>query len=238
MISASALKRDCGYPRVLDKMAPTDAKGRARRASRDVSAARGSIFHAAVQAWIEGQPSEPVDDSEIAGWLDLLASKWAPPAGTRCEVAWGLGGDGTYIEVEEAEPHVYRPVVRADGLDLETAGRADAAWGGHDGLLYVVDWKAGKWPVAPASVNLQVNAAGSALGWAASAPGYVPGIYYARDGVFDWGDPVLYGTSAHLDIFEAVIRAARLDDEPRPGDHCAKCWERRACTFAQAEVEA
>jgi hypothetical protein len=111
-----------------------------------------------------------------------------------------------------------------------------------DDRLYLVDWKTGKWPVTPPAKNLQVNAAGIALaqrpGFIAPPTAYVPGIYYTRDGVFEWGEPVELGGPAHLAIFEEIRAAALLDETPRPGDHCGSCWERRACAHAQREASA
>lgn len=227
MVTASALLRDCGHPRVLRAAPPADARARAARAKRDAAAGRGTVFHRAIEQWVTTGTPGTVDDPEIQGWIDILAAQWAPPLGTRLEVPWGLGTDGGHVHVDEPEPHVY---VARGGQELITAGRADACWLSY-GWLYVVDWKTGRWPVAPAESNLQVNAAGLALAREVSANGYVPGIYYARDGVFEWGRPV--SIHPHLpDIWAEIQVASVLDDSPRPGPHCASCWERRACPSA------
>lgn len=234
MISASALMRNCGYPRVLKNLPPADAKARAARERRDVAAGRGTVFHAAIEAWVRDGVPGVAEDPEIQGWIDLLASQWAPPPNTYVELAWGLTPDGLGVTVVEAEPHVY---VQPSGLELLTAGRSDAVWIGYDGVLYVVDWKTGKWPVTPPPANLQINAACIALATDilagdTMAHTYVPGVYYARDGVFEWGEPVEIGSLAHAEIFGDIRTAALLDNEPRPGDHCGNCWERKVCKSA------
>jgi hypothetical protein len=149
------------------------------------------------------------------------------------ETAWGLSADGSGVPVDEPQAHVYVP--QAGCPAILTAGRSDVSWIDFDrDTLYVVDWKTGKWPVTPAGRNLQINAAGIARANRITAR-YVPGIYYARDGVFDWGEPVELGSLAHAEIFADVKAAALLDETPRPGPHCGNCWERKACTHAQTE---
>jgi hypothetical protein len=82
MITASALKRDCGYPRVLSKLEPTTAKDRDARARRDAAGEKGTMFHAAIQAWaVPGTVFPEVPDDEVRGWLEMLAMSWSPRPG-------------------------------------------------------------------------------------------------------------------------------------------------------------
>lgn len=220
--SASALKHNCAYPNLL-KTTPTPDQ----QAAMD----RGTAFHAAVERWQQTGAVPEVDDLEMQGWIDLLASQWHP-YGKRLEVAWGIGMDGGHIMVAEPRPHVYEPM--AGGAPLLTAGRADAVWIDGDNVLWCADWKTGVWAVEPAATNLQANAAGLALARRWDARAFVPGIYYARDGIFDWGDPVEMGSEAAAEAFAAVKAAAELPPKAIPGDHCASCWEKRKnrCEFA------
>jgi hypothetical protein len=221
MISASALAPNCGYAKVLSNLRP-------RPPSTVEAADRGTAFHAAVEKWIKSGEMPTVDDLEIQGWLDLLASQFTPPPGAEVEIAWGLRKDnGGYAEVDEPEPHKY---VARNGCELLTAGRADLAWMRRD-CVYVVDWKTGRWPATAAIGNLQVNAAGLALARGYGAISYVPGIYYVRDGAWDWGDPV--SGKLETEMLAAVREAALLPPEPRPGSWCARCWERKQCKAAQ-----
>jgi hypothetical protein len=221
--SASALKRHCAYPNLLRKE-PTD--------NQRIAMDRGTEFHAAIEKWQHDGCVPDLEDLEIQGWVDLLCQQWSP-VGARLEVAWGLGMDGSHIMVAEPRPHVYEPM--SGGAPLLTAGRADAAWIDLDNTLWCPDWKTGVWPVDPAGVNLQANAAGLALARRWSASRYVPGIYYARDGRFDWGEPVELAGDGAAQMFAEIKSAAELPPKAIPGDHCADCWERRkkTCEFAQ-----
>ena len=219
--SASALKRHCAWPNLI-KQAPTADQQRAMD--------RGTEFHAAIERWQAEGRIPVLDDLEIQGWIDLLAQQW-DPRGKRLEVAWGLGMDGSHVMVAEPQPHVYEPMSGAPPL---TAGRADAVWIDTQNVLWVVDWKTGVWPVEPPATNLQANSAGLALARRWGASRYVPGIYYARDGVFEWGDPIEMSSDAAAEAFAMVKHAAELPPKAIPGDHCATCWEKRKnrCEFA------
>lgn len=230
MITASALRSHCGYARILSKMrTPTPAQ--------QVSIDKGVQFHAAVEQWARSRELPVLPDLEMQGWLDLLACDWEPPVGAEIEVAWGLrsvldaGVPPAYVHVDEPEPHVY---VARDGRQLLTAGRADVAWVDGEVSLRAADWKTGKWPATPAVDNLQVNAAGIALALKSGLTSYTPGVYYARDGYWDWGPKVVFGTSAFERIWGEIRSAALLDERPRPGEHCVKCWERRGCQHAHS----
>jgi RecB family exonuclease len=227
VISASALKPHCGYINVLSKQ---------RQPTPEQQAAidQGTRFHAAVELWVKGGRLPQVQDLEVQGWLDLLATTWTPSPGVAVEVAWGLSPDGGRVMVEEPEPHVYRSI---DGSPLLTAGRVDVYWIDDTGALRVVDWKTGRWPVTAAVDNLQVNAAGIALAAGFRLPAYQPAIYYARDGAWDWGDVVTMGSVAHQAALAAVTAAALLDEKPRPGEWCESCWERRRCPAAPERDE-
>lgn len=227
MITASALKRFCRHDDVLKARKP-------RSAALETGGARGTVFHAAAEAWIKRTCDVPqVEDLEIQGWIDLLTATWEIPRAPHVEVAWGLTMAGQYIDVVETSPgsHVY--VTMDPGVQLLTAGRSDLCWT-DGGELSNADWKTGKWPAPPARENLQVNAGGIALAQRFGAGAYRPGIYYARDGYWDWGDTVELGSLAHAEMLADIREAAQLDAEPHPGAHCGSCWERRACPSSAA----
>lgn len=226
--TASALHPFCGYAVTLKKARP-------RTANLDAAADKGTRFHALVEEWCRDPSRVPfADDREIQEWLDKLREKWHPPVGCRTEVAWGLSPDGEHLHVEERpkDSHIYLSMA---GKPLLTAGRADACWPDYESItLWAVDWKTGTWPVPAARENLQANAAARALAKRFGARQYVPGIYYARDGVFDWGDPITVGSVEDDAVFARIKASAELDETPRPGDHCFACWEKRACPTGAA----
>jgi hypothetical protein len=231
VISASALKPNCAYPTVLKR-------GKVVTPDQQRAMDRGTAFHAAIECWARTGAPPVVADPEIQGWADLLCAElphqgmgWIPGVTVALvEEAWGLWDDGRYTPVSEPMPHVYAALGEyRDGVALLTAGRADLAWCAGASTLVVLDWKTGKWPAPPAGCNLQVNGAGIALAQFTGMPWYLPGIYYARDGAFDWGDPVRMGSPEQLAMWRDVREAALLPPEPRPGEWCGDCWERKAC---------
>jgi Protein of unknown function (DUF2800) len=232
VISGSSLARNCRHDKdVLDKIPPRTAAEKTREANKRASAEKGTAGHKLFETWCLGQVSQN-EDPELQGYLDLLAYQWRTPPTFEAELMWGLGAGGNYVEVVEVEPHVYSPKDAPQSNALLAAGRADGAWVSGD-EMHVIDFKFGKWPVDPARTNLQVNAAGMALALRSFCKAYVPGIYYARDGRFDWGDPVEVASKEWRAMFEEVRAAALLDSEPHPGEVCGKCWSRSKCPVAQ-----
>ncbi len=233
--SSDHLKRNCGYPRLLGKIAPTTAKERDARARRDAAGEKGTIFHAAVELWSSGGALPQVHDPEVQGWLDLLATTWAPAPGTLFEVSAGLRWDGTGVLCDEPQPHVY---VARDGSRLATAGRADVAYSAIEGDHHIVvirDWKTGKWPVDAPARNLQTTALALAMCAIVGADGWRREIYYVRDGYLDADEAtVMVGSPADGEALAEVLEAAALDDTPRPGPHCDGCWEKRMKRCAHA----
>ena len=227
MISASALIRNCGFARKLNREKP-------RTEAQQLSMDRGTKFHKAVELWLSGNglPTCP-EDLEIQGWLDLLVFEMEARVGMETEVAWGLSTEGRYLEVTEPQPHVY---VAGHPKDvLLTAGRADLVWRDANHVR-VIDWKTGRYPATPAQDNLQVHAAGIAMAGRFLLPLYQPILYYARDGYWDYGPLVEIGGREHARMLAEIRSAAQLDETPRPGNWCLKCWERKACPHAQQEA--
>ena len=219
--TASRLDRDCAHRNVLSELTP--------KKSRDAAAKKGTIFHAALKEWRDTGVVPTLADDEIAAWLAIMVDhRWDWPDGCELEVAWGLSAWGTFVAVEETEPHVYRAL---DGEDLLTAGRADACWVA-DGVLVSCDWKTGRTMAAHATENLQINAAGIALAQKWKARAYVPTLYYARAGIWQPGEEIETASAGWGRILDEIKVSAKLDDQPRPGPHCSNCWERKACREA------
>lgn len=225
MWTASQLSRHCAYHRILANLNP--------RPSRDKAAKRGDVFHRALVDWYSLGRPPMTDDDEINGWLGTMIDHgWTWPDRSELEVAWGLSKWGTFVAVEETQPHVYRAL---DGEDLLTAGRADAIWPipeDAECLIASCDWKTGRTVAPSAVINLQANAAGMAACQRWKSPGYVPLIYYAREGRWDVGEIVRHGSREWEAMLEEIRAAADLDDKPHPGPHCGDCWERKNCEAA------
>lgn len=153
LITASDLVRHCRHERVLKRAKP-------RSANLAAAGARGTVFHKAIERWRDTGEVPPVEDLEIQGWIDCLATQWRPQPGMELEIALGLSPDGEYVPVEEMPPgsHVYVPTLAAGGLKtpLLVAGRADAVWWEDEHTLRVCDWKTGVWPPEHPRTNLQL----------------------------------------------------------------------------------
>ncbi len=194
--------------------------------------ARGSVFHASVEDWAKTGRLVLPEDAEIAGWLELLAYQWKPQKGMQFEIAAGLNVDGGYTPVQELKPHVYTPA--QDSVPNEyllTAGRADVAWVTADRTAWVLDWKTGNYAPERPTTNLQFWALGLAICQWFKADSVAVGMYMARDGAFDWSEPVKVGSEGWAERLADVRAAATVGEEPKPGVNCIKCWEKKGCEF-------
>jgi hypothetical protein len=223
------------------------------------AAGRGNVYHAGVEsAKVTGVWPPSVEDPEIQGWLDLHATNWDPrKSNIHLELAVGLGHNGEYVPVVEVYPHVYLPRVmgvtvamwklaspflQAEWLKsatelLITAGRADSIeWIEEHKAVDELDWKTGIWPPEVATTNLQRWAVGMASARKFGALWLRVGHYFPRDGAYDRSEWVRVDSPEWQERFEDVKAAALAGDEPKPGDNCAGCWERKACRYAAKEV--
>lgn len=229
--TASSLKR-CGHANYLKKLKPKP--GADQQAAMD----KGTAFHSAVELWAASgrPPTVELTDDDVRGWVELVATVWAPPPGIVLEEAVGLGPTCDYVPVMEKPigSHVYV----SERIPLMTAGRVDwYALDGH-GILWVCDWKTGIWAPEHPSTNLQVWAGALAIVGKLMSEGHRvdwvrTGIGYPRDGAFDWSDPVMVGGEELVERWEDVCAAAGRDESPVPGENCAGCWEKRNCNHAK-----
>lgn len=257
IVSASALVRHCGYARKLDRERPKSANAQVacdrgtifHQAVESWLRTRELpvVADMEIQGWLDllaSQWEPPIDAvTEIAWGLSPLGEhvrvREAEPhvyvaadgspllTAGRADVAWR---SDTLIVADFDFGGAHDSLGRtSQGVGAAPAG---AGLERRESTLVVVDYKTGKWTTTPAPTNLQVNAAGIALARKYGAGSYQPQIYYARDGYWDVGPLVVFGTPAYDRIFAEVRAAALLDETPRPGDHCRTCWSKRACAHA------
>jgi hypothetical protein len=246
MRTFSRLRALCAYPEAIER--PN------RR--RDEAGAIGTTFHSFVEAWAravaEGKDWRPDGAPELVqGWLARMREVWAPPPGLEVEVAMGLldRPEPKYLPVVEIEPHVYLPAhlsvtaaMWKESSDEQrhrwqegmlTAGRADLLElrRGEVDVVDVVDIKTGSSYLGEPRQLRQLIAQGIAATLRAGADGFIPGIYYARLGVFDRGDgQVIWRNSPEWDeAWDHVATAARMPATPQVGGWCLSCWEKDAC---------
>lgn len=245
MRTLSKLKALCAFTEVLDK--PSRA--------RDEAAGHGKSFHTYVEGWVEavaaGRPWHIDGDAGllVRGWLERMRAVWTPPPGIEAELAMGLADAPTprYVAVDEPAPHEYvpadlcvTPAIWAGASDehrrqwqsgLLTAGRADLVELRGE-VVYVDDLKTGQYYLGDPKLIRQVLGQGIAATLRAKANGFLPGIYYARLGIFDRGDgEVIWRGSDEWDQAWAwVVASARMPAEPQPGGWCLSCYSKNDCT--------
>lgn len=224
MRSFSRLKAFCSFP---DRIPEKPSK------RRDDAAAIGNLLHKAVEVWTATGDSSHFEalPEPVRGWAMRMKSVWTPPEGCETEMAMGLEDfpEPRFVEVLEPQPHEYTP---ADGkTPLLTAGRADLVWvgAGDPVLARVCDVKSGQFYLGDPGKLRQVLAQGFAATDKLRTDGFIPGIYYARTGHFDWGHPIVKGTAAWDEAWRVVLEAAKRDTDPHPGAHCLGCWDKKAC---------
>lgn len=235
MLSCSALARDCAYAKTLSKKRP-------RSAYVEQTAVEGTRFGALVQDWIEGRPTPEPDelDEQYENFRDLKR-KWQPPAGAVCEFAMGLSKEGRYVPVVEIYPHYYVPSHNPDSENtwlapfylpaagdqsiLATAGRNDVAWI-NGNVAIVLDMKRSAMRYPDPETVPQLMALGCMWALANGLEFFQTGLYGLRDGAFVWAQEIQRVSDV---VPEILAMAALPEDEPRTGDHCQSCYERRAC---------
>lgn len=240
MRTFSALKALCAHPELL------------RRPSkrRDDAAELGTSFHRYIEEWAKALAAGKTWHTDgapepIRGWLRRMRQAWTPPPGLEVEVAMGLavGDDGEplYTPVREPKPHAYvKDGACPTDRPLLTAGRADLVEVDGGSLVHVDDIKTGQFYLGDPKKLRQLLAQGIAATLRADADGFVPGIYYARLGMFDRGDgEVIWRRSHEWDQAWAwVVEAAQMPATPQPGPWCLSCWEKAECSANPAREAA
>jgi hypothetical protein len=220
----SALRERCNYPEIIDLSV---AKTPSRQKSMDV----GTEFHEAVEAWVTNRPLGFFLSKDANKWFEMMTKVWAPPVDCRAEVAIGITTDGRAVDVDEPEPHAYVP---RDPTDvLLTAGRLDLEWTEERFTENVVDVKTGRtylgdpWQI-PQLVAQAVSVALRLMAQFSDVSQIKLGVYYARLGLFDYGDgprPL----SNVIAMLPQVHRWATAESDPRPGAHCLGCYSATNC---------
>ncbi|HKO84900.1 MAG TPA: hypothetical protein VJ140_10160 [Actinomycetota bacterium] len=246
MRTFSRLRAFCAYSEQLERPS--------RR--RDAAAAEGTKLHRYVEQWVrcaaEGRPFhfDGAASDQVRGWLQRLTESWTPPAGLEMEVPLGLAA-GTeqpeYVAVDEPADHRYVPaslgITTATWAaaseeqrtqwqaTLLTAGRADLVAPPRAGVVAVDDIKTGQSYLGDPKLLRQLLAQGIAATLRAGAEGFVPGIYYARLGIWDRGDaePIWRDSHEWDQAWDWVVEAAQMPAQPQPGAWCLSCWEKDGC---------
>lgn len=236
VVSASALVRHCGLQRKLNRE-------RKRTPDQQRAMDLGTLFHSLVkgvtmedaEVFARAHGLDDFDLRTAVEWDNYMRATWRRPAGLEHEVALGLSTKGVHVPVVEVRPHVYEPdparPAHAAVHELLTAGRADLVWSEGD-VCHVADLKTGRHHVGDPGTRLQNLVLGFAAADRAGLPAMRLGVYYARDGVWEWSSVIELDGREAARLFDEVVDSARLDETPRPGLWCGSCWERRGCAYA------
>jgi hypothetical protein len=232
MRTFSKLKAFCSFPDTI----PEKPSKR-----RDDAAAIGNLLHKAVEVWVAtGDTAHFAGLPEpVRGWAEIMRQRWTPPENCETEIPLGLVDLPTpkFTAVRETAPGSHEYVPLDAGTKLLTAGRADLVWEDDEECVRVCDIKTGQFYLGDPARLRQVLAQGFAAASLYGAGAFRPGVYYARTGHFDWGQPVLIGEPSGDEAWRYVLDAAMRDTEPHPGAHCLGCWDKKACP-ANPVVEA
>lgn len=218
MWTASQL-HPCGYSNILSKK-------RKRPKSTLLAMEKGTEFHECIQFQRDSK------DPEVQEWVVKARTGLNLPEGALTEFALGLSPAGRYVQVREVEPHVYEPTFEGTRGTLLTAGRADVMWEAQR-VTSVGDFKSGKTQLGRPITLPQLLALGFAAADRNASDAMRVGVYYARDGLWDWSDVIGLESSEAGDAWELVQACALADEKPKPGDYCGTCWERKSCEFAR-----
>lgn len=230
MLSCSALAPDCAYQKTLSKARP-------RSAYVEQTVVEGTQFGGFVQAYVEGTPLvEPEELNEQFEAFREFRRGFPVPPGARCEVALGIRKDGSFCPVVEVYPHFYVPSHAADGSayflpcagpldELATAGRNDVCWV-NGNVAIVLDMKRSAFRYPDPERVPQFMSLGCMWAMANGLEFFQTGAYGLRDGAYQWAQEI----QRVSDVLPEILRMAALpEDEPRPGEHCQSCYERKAC---------
>lgn len=125
---------------------------------------------------------------------------------------------------------------RPDDPDCLSVGHLDIAWVVEiDGIriAYVPDIKRSEWTTPDGPESLQIHAYGLTFAMSRKCDYYCPGIWAAKEGVWQWGALVEIGSPRSIELLDNVLAAlSNLPDANHQytvGAHCMRCWGREYC---------
>lgn len=117
----------------------------------------------------------------------------------------------------------------APGDDALTHGTLDGAWAVGD-TAYVADIKRTRFTAPDGPSSLQLHAYGHAYASLKGVRRYVPGLWFAVEGQWSWGEPVDLDSMESLEITGLLGWAIRNVEGPAvTGPHCQHCYSRSRC---------
>lgn len=96
-------------------------------------------------------------------------------------------------------------------------------------VVFVGDIKTGEHPIPGGPLSLQFVAPALALADKYEADWICCGIWWARDGRWDWSEAIAVDSDLAVQLWQRIRSAATNPPQAVTGAHCADCWQRAHC---------
>lgn len=164
--------------------------------------------------------------------------------------AWARPTDQVFefrgVTVELRYEDAVKEAALAIGPDMEPLpfaafARGEALTGGHPDMYwirdvhgmriaYVADIKRSEWTVTDGPESLQVHGYGFLVAAHEQCTHYMPGIWGAKEGTWQWGELVALDSPRAFSLWERIAHAARnTEGDYATGPHCGGCYNRFTC---------
>lgn len=189
----------------------------------------------------------PEEREEIAAWKPV--ESWVDEDGCALqyknatkEEPIGLGANGCYLAVVKTIDGSYACPVG----ELLVPATPDMYWvvdGPNGKTVYVGDIKTGEHPIPGGALSLQFVAPALALADKHGADWIRTGIWWARDGRWEWSkEPIAVDSELAVQLWTRIRSAATNPPQAVTGPHCSDCWQRAHCPafvlpVSQAQTE-
>lgn len=160
------------------------------------------------------------------------------------ETPVGLGVNGGYVKVTRGIDGSYGCPTSDPVLVPATP---DMVWYRDDwtkgGIVFVGDIKTGALPIPGGTLSLQFVAPALALADLHGADWIRTGIWWAREGRWEWHpEAIAVDSDLAVELWTRIRSAATNPPEAVTGPHCSDCWQRAHCPaftlpVSQAETE-
>lgn len=235
-VRASALNEAelCGLAPEISRL--RNASGR--------KALMGTAAHAVFDGGIGSKAAEkalarltPDERAEIAQWKKPTPARFPDnelDSGLRYEDATretpvGLDVNGCFVAVIKGIDGGYACPVG----ELLVPATPDMYWISDDGpdgtVVYLGDIKTGEMPITGGALSLQFVAPALALADKFNADWICTGIWWAREGRWEWSEPVAVDSELAVQLWQRIRSAATNPIQAVTGPHCNDCWQRAHC---------
>lgn len=211
-----------------------------RRNASGRKALLGVAWHACCDGGTETKASAaalsrltPDERTEVAAWKPPTIC--SPVPGAKLSYAFatrerpvGLDVNGCYVDVIKGIDGGYACPVG----DLLVPATPDMFWTADleiGKVVFVGDIKTGEMPITGGALSLQFVAPALALADKYEADWICTGIWWAREGRWEWSEPVAVDSELAVQLWQRIRSAATNPIQAVTGPHCNDCWQRAHC---------